>query len=778
MKARRLARRWPWLLAVPLLAGAGLLWARRDGAAPPPIDPALLITARRGSLAVDVFETGKVVPRERVELKSKVAGQVTEVKVDEGSHVEKGQLVLVLDPLDAQRDVSRAEADVVKARVDLELAGLVLERKRQSVDAAVAPVSDLDAAKSDLHGKEATLKGLQVTLAAAQDRLRYTRIYAPMSGTVIQRGIQPGEVVVPGVQSTFDGKALLVVADLSTLIVKIDLNQIDVARVRLGQTAAVTLDALPGQTYEAVVTKISPARCARWARTWTSSGGGDPLHRGRRHQAGDDRRRAHPPGGEAGRALPAHRGGAQGGAEDLRHARGRRRQGAPDQGASGGQGGRAQRSRPGDRLRALRGRAGADQPGVGRRQRDQDVMGTLGMAARALRAHVFRSFLTVLSITIGTFAIVLMSSLAESGLATIRFGIEDLGGARLLLVAPRPPERAESKQGSYERGLSRRDREHLATALPHVAVQSTFTSLGTRDITSDTEETARTDLVAGDARFFEAFRMRLARGRLFTEEEDRQHARVCVAGRKLAKKLFRDDPLGHKVTIGGVRCRIVGELEDNERFGVGLGFDWVDLLVVPLETAADGLPEVRQNAAILVKTDDARHNEPVKRIANAVLEDRHHGVDDFTFYDFSSIMDKFSAVFAIMEAIVGLVAGVALLIGGIGVMNMMLVSVSERVREIGIRKALGATPADIRAQFLVEALLLSATGGALGVALGALAAVGATALIHSLLPAWMGGVSRVAAAVALLVSLGIGVFFGYFPARRAGRLDPTEAMRR
>ncbi len=258
MTARRARRRWPWLLAVPLLAGAGIFAARRGGAAPAPIDPALIIVAKRGSLVIDVFETGKVVPRERVELKSKVAGQVTEVKVDEGSHVEKGQLVLVLDPLDTQRAVAQAESGVGKAKVDVELAVLVGEQRRRGVEASVTSILDWETAKADLHGKEAALRGAQATLAAAQDQLHYTRIYAPIAGTVIQRGVQPGEVVVPGVQSTFDGKALLVVADLAVLIVKIDLNQIDVARVRLGQTATVTLDALPGQTYRAKVTKIAP----------------------------------------------------------------------------------------------------------------------------------------------------------------------------------------------------------------------------------------------------------------------------------------------------------------------------------------------------------------------------------------------------------------------------------------------------------------------------------------------------------------------------------------
>jgi putative ABC transport system permease protein len=404
--------------------------------------------------------------------------------------------------------------------------------------------------------------------------------------------------------------------------------------------------------------------------------------------------------------------------------------------------------------------------------------GYLAIAAKALSAHKLRSALTVLSITIGAFAIVLMSSLAESGLTTLSRGIEELGGARLILLAPKVPERAEQKQGMYAAGFERKDMGRLFEGVPHVVETTMYASLGRRDITSDQGKQERTDLVAGDSRFFQAFRMRVGRGRAFSEEENQRRARVCVVGHKLADKLWKGDPIGRSVTMGALRCRVIGVLADNDRFGVNFGFDWVDVLVAPLEATADIEPRARVETVIVAKTGDALRNDPVKRILNARLMERHHGVDDFTIYDFSTIMLKFEAIFAIMEAIVGLIAGVALLIGGVGVMNMMLVSVSERVREIGIRKALGASPADISAQFLCEAALLSGFGGLLGTAGGALAAAVASRVIHGLLPTWVGSVSIGAAVAAMAVSLGVGVGFGWLPARRAGRLDPVAAMRR
>lgn len=258
MSARR-RRRWPWLLGVAAVIATVVLLLLRRNAGSTPIDAALVVNVKRGNLALDILETGKVEAREKVELKSKVAGQATQVLVEEGAQVKKGQLLLVLDPTDYQREVARAEAEVAQARAAVAFAKIVLDRKAAGVAAKVLAVDELDAAKHALTEKEISVRLAHVALGAAQDRLRYTKIASPMDGTVIQRGLEPGEVVTPGVESTFDGKALLTVADLATLVVKIDLNQIDVAKVRLGQTATLTLDAIPGKTYDAKVTKIAPA---------------------------------------------------------------------------------------------------------------------------------------------------------------------------------------------------------------------------------------------------------------------------------------------------------------------------------------------------------------------------------------------------------------------------------------------------------------------------------------------------------------------------------------
>lgn len=258
VKKRR--RRWLAPVIVLALVGAGVvLWVKRGAAGPKELDQSLIQAVKRGDLAIEVLETGKVQPREKVEIKSKVAGQVQKVFVDAGDHVRKGQLLLQLDPTDYERDVAKTEADVASAKNALEFSQLSLQRRENGLAQRGVAQMDVDTAASDVRAKKVAVQLATVAFNAASDRLRYTRVVAPMDGTVTERGIQPGEVVTPGVQASFDGKSLLTVSDLSTLIVKADLNQIDVAKVKLGQKVSVTLDALPGKSYEAVITKIAPA---------------------------------------------------------------------------------------------------------------------------------------------------------------------------------------------------------------------------------------------------------------------------------------------------------------------------------------------------------------------------------------------------------------------------------------------------------------------------------------------------------------------------------------
>ncbi len=253
-------RRSVWLLAgVAGVAAVTALMIRQSGAKAAPLDPALVVNVKRGALRVDVFETGKVQPREKVELKSKVAGQVASINVEEGARVHKGDVVLVLDPTDYSRDVAKARADVVQTQNAVAFAELGVDRAKRALSSGIGHSNEVDDKSHELRARRAALQTSQVSLSAAEDRFRYTKIIAPMDGTVIQRGIQSGEVVTPGVQSTFDGKALLTIADLSTLVVKVNLNQIDVAKVSMGRHAEVTLDALAGKTSGATITKIAPA---------------------------------------------------------------------------------------------------------------------------------------------------------------------------------------------------------------------------------------------------------------------------------------------------------------------------------------------------------------------------------------------------------------------------------------------------------------------------------------------------------------------------------------
>ncbi len=402
----------------------------------------------------------------------------------------------------------------------------------------------------------------------------------------------------------------------------------------------------------------------------------------------------------------------------------------------------------------------------------------LRIAQKVLRAHKFRSLLTVLSITIGAFSIVVMSSLAESGLTTLAKGLEDLGGARIMWVEGKKPERNENKGASYGKGITLQDRDVLFSSLPFITGRTMYSALWRRDVVGDSGVTGRTDLVAADGGLVALYHMHLARGRTFSEEENQQHAKVCVVGHKTAEKLWDGDALGHWLTVSGTRCRVIGQLANQPRWGINMGFDWLDVAILPYNTLVDVDPTVTPAVGIVMTTDDQLHNEVVKRIMNALLVERHHGVDDFQLFDFSKFMDKFDAIFATMKMIVGFIAGIALLVGGIGVMNMMLVSVSERVREIGIRKAIGANPRDIGMQFILEAIVLAGSGGLIGVATGVGVAMASGAIIGHFNATWVTVVAYRAVATALVTSVGIGVLFGFFPARRAARLNAIEAMRR
>lgn len=400
------------------------------------------------------------------------------------------------------------------------------------------------------------------------------------------------------------------------------------------------------------------------------------------------------------------------------------------------------------------------------------------IAAKVLRAHALRSLLTVVSITIGAFSIVFMTSLADSGLTTIMRDVEDVGGARLLIIAPDEPEKMKDKRNLAPGYFTKADQEALIASLPHLSERTWYAELDEQEVLSDNGKSAQADGVAADPGFLSSFGFVIGRGRAFTDDENRTRQQVCIVGSKTATDLFDGDAVGQRISFLGMRCLVVGQTAKMSRAGMSFGFSWDELVIMPLETLRDVNRNLAYGTFLVAKTDAPQHNDIVKRIANAVMQHRHHGVDDYEIWDFSGIMAQFAMIFLILKLIVGAVASISLLVGGVGVMNMMFVSVSERTKEIGIRKALGASPRAIEMQFLFEAMFLSSLGGVLGVTLGVLGALGANVGIVQLEQAWVGTISLPAVVVALTVSLVVGVGFGFVPAKRAAALDAVDAMRR
>jgi macrolide-specific efflux system membrane fusion protein len=255
--ARR-RRAWPYVAVALVLLGAGSAYALR---APKQeiIDQTLVVTAKRAPLAIEVVDVGRIEAFEEVEILSKVAGRVAEVLVKDGDTVKKGDPLVILDPRDFRRIVARERALLDTAQAKVAYAQRNVARKRELAKEGLLSALDLDVAERELELMELDVKTARVILTQAEDRLRDSRIVAPASGTAIRRKIEPGEMVIPGVESTFEKRALLMIADLSRLIVKIECNQIDVAKVRLGQRVTATFDGLPGERFAAHVTEIAPA---------------------------------------------------------------------------------------------------------------------------------------------------------------------------------------------------------------------------------------------------------------------------------------------------------------------------------------------------------------------------------------------------------------------------------------------------------------------------------------------------------------------------------------
>ena len=393
------------------------------------------------------------------------------------------------------------------------------------------------------------------------------------------------------------------------------------------------------------------------------------------------------------------------------------------------------------------------------------------LALRAIRRNLLRSFLTILGIVIGVGAVITMVTLGNGATRAVSDQISSLG-SNLIMV--RPGQRlGPGRDSAGAPRFKASDAEAIAAqissinAVAPVANKSVTVVYAARNWS--TTVTGSTDA------YFTVGNWQLADGRVFTKAEQRAGKAVCVIGATVRKELFGDrPPLGDELRIKNFACEVIGLLQSKGQSAMGMDQD--DIIVIPLRTLQRRLTGSQDVNTLMVSAQDSGDTDRIMADLRLLMRERRKIVanedDNFSILDTRQIAEAMTGTTKVLTMLLGAVAAVSLLVGGIGIMNIMLVSVTERTREIGIRLAIGALEREVLLQFLIEAVALSSLGGVVGITLATLASIG-LAKVMQVPYVFDPGINL----LSFLFSAAIGVIFGYFPARRAARLDPIDALR-
>jgi putative ABC transport system permease protein len=408
-----------------------------------------------------------------------------------------------------------------------------------------------------------------------------------------------------------------------------------------------------------------------------------------------------------------------------------------------------------------------------------NLTAAIGVALTALRVNALRSFLAILGVIFGVAAVITTVSLAQGASQAIEEQISGLGANSLTIV---PGSQRGPRRGGGGSGLPLSDADVAAILeqVEYVVAASGVVQGGTTAVLDGANWP--TTIYGTNASYFEVRDWIIEEGRGFNDAETQRSARVALIGQTIADELFEGtDPIGATIRLNNQPFEVIGLIA--ERGQSSFGGDHDDIVVAPISTVRERVigyrrPGVRDPVRqIVVKVGRASDIDYAIEDITALLEDRREG-EAFRVLNFSDMIRAFRATESVLGLLLAAAGLITLIVGGVGIMNVMLVSVTERTREIGLRLAVGARRSDIRNQFLIESVVLCFLGGAIGMALGILMSLGLEQLgpmlgVNSLNVA----VDAMVALVAIIASASIGIIFGFYPALRASRLDPIEALR-
>ncbi|HZR46088.1 MAG TPA: ABC transporter permease [Candidatus Manganitrophaceae bacterium] len=397
----------------------------------------------------------------------------------------------------------------------------------------------------------------------------------------------------------------------------------------------------------------------------------------------------------------------------------------------------------------------------------------LKIAGRALARNTMRSALTMLGMIIGVAAVITMVSVGQGAKEQVEAQIATIG-SNMLLVFPGSVTQAGVRAGAGAvTTLTEEDSAAIEKELS--AVRASAPTLRTTAQVISANQNWSTSVTGSNPNYFIIRDWPLESGSPFTQSDLTGANKVAVIGKTVASNLFgKQDPIGQIIRIRNVPFKVVGVLAPKGQSAQGQDQD--DTIIIPLTTLQKRIMGVTNIGIILVSANSPEDSVIAQEQIRQLLRQRHHlqqgQEEDFSVRNMIDIANAAESASRVMALLLGSIASVSLIVGGIGIMNIMLVSVTERTREIGIRMAVGARGRDILLQFLMEAVVLSLTGGLLGIGLG----IGCSKLISNLVQ-WPTLISPESIVLASAVSIAIGIFFGLYPARRAAALDPIDALR-